>query len=168
MVERGGLLLEKIMKVVTSTMLVAMVVLVLMQVLFRYLLNFSLAWTEEISRYLFVWISLLGAGLAFNRGEHSGYESLVNALPKRLGMLLLVLGDLGVGALVAVMGLGSIELIKFGRFQFTPALMWPMSYIYWVFPVSAAVFLAYVGISIKHRLQSMFGGRAAVRGVEAN
>ena len=40
----------------------------LLQVFFRYVLNASLSWSEELTRLLFVWLTFLGFGLAAQRG----------------------------------------------------------------------------------------------------
>ena len=70
--EKLAALTERGLKVFTGTLLAAMVVVILLQVTFRYALNLSLAWTEEVGRYLFVWICLFGASLAYRYGQHSG------------------------------------------------------------------------------------------------
>src|SRR5262245_37635623 len=81
--ERAARVVEGWLEVVTGTLLVAMVLVILAQALFRYVLNLSLAWTEEVGRYLFVWVCLLGASLAYRMGQHSGYETVVQALPSK-------------------------------------------------------------------------------------
>ncbi len=52
------------------TLLVAIVVITFVQVLSRYVLQTSLAWTEELARYLFIWLASLGAAFAFKTRSH--------------------------------------------------------------------------------------------------
>jgi TRAP-type C4-dicarboxylate transport system permease small subunit len=61
-----------------------MFVSVLIQIFFRYVLQSPLTWTEEASRYSFIWIVLLGAAFAVRKKEHVVMEVLVNRFPARL------------------------------------------------------------------------------------
>jgi TRAP-type C4-dicarboxylate transport system permease small subunit len=64
--------------------LLVMFVSVLIQIFFRYVLQSPLTWTEEASRYSFIWIVLLGAAFAVRTKEHVVMEVLVNRFPKPL------------------------------------------------------------------------------------
>lgn len=57
------------------------VILIFTQVLFRYLLNNSLNWTEELAKYLFVWMTFIGAACAFKDKIHIGVDFFVGLLP---------------------------------------------------------------------------------------
>lgn len=52
------------------TLLVSIVVVTFVQVLSRYVLQTSLAWTEELARYFFIWLASLGAAYAFKTRSH--------------------------------------------------------------------------------------------------
>lgn len=67
--------LEEIFLVAT---LVAMVVLIFVQVLCRYLFNFSLSWSEELARYIHVWQIWIGASFAVRKQEHIRVEAFRN------------------------------------------------------------------------------------------
>jgi TRAP-type C4-dicarboxylate transport system permease small subunit len=54
--------------IVIGTMVI--VVATFLQVLFRYFFNYSLAWTDETSRYTFVWITFIGAAVALKENKH--------------------------------------------------------------------------------------------------
>ena len=62
-------------------MMAAMAIIVFIQVVFR-VIGSSLPWSEEMSRYLAVWITFIGAALGVKRGAHVGVEALKVALPK--------------------------------------------------------------------------------------
>lgn len=72
----------------------AMVVMVLGNVILRYTLNSGIDMSEEMSRYLFVWLTFIGAVVAFREGAHLGVDSLVAHLPRTGKMVCLVLSDL--------------------------------------------------------------------------
>lgn len=50
----------------------------------RYLQLFSLPWSEELSRYIMVWMAYLGASVGIKRNAHLGVEVLINMLPKKI------------------------------------------------------------------------------------
>lgn len=80
-------LLDKIIwRVVDFIILVAvvsMVVLITLQVGSR-LFGHSLAWTEELSRFLFIWTVWLGLAAGFRSGQHPALNMLINVMPARL------------------------------------------------------------------------------------
>lgn len=67
--------------------LAAMVVMVFGNVVLRYLFNDGIIVSEELSRFLFLWLTFLGAVVVLRRGGHLGFKTLVQLLP-RLGRLL--------------------------------------------------------------------------------
>lgn len=71
---------QRVLEVGTALLLAVMAAIVATEVFCRYILNASLAWSEELSRYLFIWVSFLGAVIALVRGSHIGVDSLVRRL----------------------------------------------------------------------------------------
>ncbi len=65
-------------------MFAAMVGIIFFQVIMRYVFNNSLSWSEEMGKFLFVWISWLGIGIGHRRKEHIKITMLVDKLPYRL------------------------------------------------------------------------------------
>ena len=80
--------LERIFDVIEQGLGVALLLLmfasVLIQIFFRYVLHSPLTWTEEASRYSFIWIVLLGAAFAVRRKEHVVMDVLVKRFPSSL------------------------------------------------------------------------------------
>jgi TRAP-type C4-dicarboxylate transport system permease small subunit len=62
-------------------LLCLIVILIFIQVLFRYLLNNSLNWTEELAKYLFIWMIFIGAACVFKDKIHIGVDFFVSLLP---------------------------------------------------------------------------------------
>lgn len=87
----------------------------------------SLPWTEEVSRYLMIWIVFLGAAVAARSGKLIGVEFIVHALPASLGRFVkyvaLVL-SMVFYILLCVVGW---QWIEFGRSQSSPVLEIPIS-----------------------------------------
>jgi TRAP-type C4-dicarboxylate transport system permease small subunit len=64
--------------------LVAIVGVTFIQVLFRYIFHLSLAWSEELARYLFLWLAALASAYAFKLKSHFALRFLVNRFGKNL------------------------------------------------------------------------------------
>lgn len=90
--------------VLAAILLALMVVIILTQVFFRYVLNSALPWPEEAARFLMLWMTGLAAPAIYRRGGFVAIDMLEVAIPKRAAALLqLVL--LLISALVLVMAL---------------------------------------------------------------
>ena len=96
-------ILKHPLETVLCLLLVATVVVTFSQVVTRYFLHVSLSWSEEVARFLFVWIATLGAAYGFKTKAHFAIVFLVNRFSRRLQRL--------VGALVVF--IASIFLIVF-------------------------------------------------------
>lgn len=71
-------------RVLVAGMFAVMVLIAFVNILGRYLFHYSLAFTEEVTIYLFVWMTIVGSGIAFERGGHLGMVSLHRRLPPRI------------------------------------------------------------------------------------
>jgi len=67
---------------------IAIFVIVVLAVIFRYGFGQAVSWTEEVPRYLLIWVSFLGAAACVLRREHVGFDVLFNALPKKVRRVL--------------------------------------------------------------------------------
>lgn len=109
-----------------SGMLVAAVA----QVVSRYVFNAPLTWSEELSRYLFIWLSFLGAWVAWNRREHLGIDVLPELVPTRWrGPLLRLLEVLTLIFAVTSMYFGQ-KILSVSMRQPSAALRIPMVWVY--------------------------------------
>ena len=64
------------------------------QVVFRYIFNNSLSWSEEIVRYLFVWLTFLGGALAIKTKSHIAVEFFIELLPDKYLKYIKILNQL--------------------------------------------------------------------------
>ena len=71
-------------KNIAGVLLSAMLLMILAQVFYRYVLNDSLAWTEELAKYLMVWVACLVAPWAYRENLNVSIEMFADALPKVL------------------------------------------------------------------------------------
>lgn len=71
---------------VLCILLVSVVLVTFGQVLFRYVFRWSLAWSEELARYLFMWLAALGAAYAFKTKAHFALMFMVDKLSAKRRM----------------------------------------------------------------------------------
>jgi len=128
---------------VAAALLVAMSATVFTNVVCRYLLDASLAWYEEVSRFLLIWIVFVGAVIAFIKGDHLGIDVVLSFLPRRLSRVVTVAADLLVIIALLVMLQGgwemAIDSLESGWVASSVPI--PYGWVYMVGPVSAALML---------------------------
>ena len=133
--------INRLFELIVIGVYVALVVDITAAVFFRYVLNDSLVWGEELARYLFVWLVFLGAGLGVGKNVHVGVDSFVRMLP--LGPRKLM--QLGVEAavmafLVALIAVG-VNLAMASAHMQTLLLNVSIAYVYLAAPVGGALML---------------------------
>lgn len=70
--------INKVVSYVGMAIFVVLIVACVMQVFFRFVLNNSLSWTEELARYCFIWMHLLGASLLIESHSHATVTALLD------------------------------------------------------------------------------------------
>lgn len=84
----------KLLSLIIAASLAVMVVLVFGNVIMRYGFNSGITVSEELSRWLFVWLTFLGAIVAMKDGAHLGSDTLVSRMPLPIKKLFFVVGHL--------------------------------------------------------------------------
>lgn len=95
--------------------LALMVIVILLQVVFRYVFNNALPWPDEAARFLMLWMTGLIAPSAYRWGGFVAIDMVPTALPKRVGLLLmLILFVLSTFVLIVAIGFGWSHTMGFG------------------------------------------------------
>lgn len=114
------------------------VTLLFVQVIFRVIIMESLSWSEELSRFAFVWFAFLGASYAARLGAHNRVTIQFKLCPKLAKNIILLIADAIWILFNVVMIRESLnvisDMIEFPFFS--PALNWAMHYIYLIFPLA--------------------------------
>jgi TRAP-type C4-dicarboxylate transport system permease small subunit len=118
-----------------------MTVAVAVQVFFRYVLNQSLFWSEELARYLLVWLSFLGASVAYRRKAHPGIDILYAKLPASIRRISAIAVHLASLSLFAVMVFYGYRFAYFVRLQISPALYLPKWIVFSIIPISGSILM---------------------------
>lgn len=117
-----------------------MTAVVILQVFCRYILNYSLFWSEELARLQLVWLTFLGATVAYRRGMHPS----VDVLFRRISRLNRTRVQRVVHLVVLVFSLVIIwygfSFAFFVRNQITPALALPKWLVFSIIPISGLIF----------------------------
>ena len=124
--------------------LAIMVVLVFGNVVLRYTANSGITVSEELSRWLFVWLTFLGAVIALQEGAHLGTDTLVSRLPVGGKKLCLAVGHLLMLYICWLLFKGAWEQVVINRDSTSAAMEASMAWFYGcglVFAVLAAVIL---------------------------
>ena len=103
---------------------------VLLQVYARLFLPKSPHWTEEASRFLFIYTVSFASGLAIREKAFVNVDVFTNMLPKPAQRWLQILLDFLVGAFMAVVFYYSLKNLGIGRMQTSASLRVPMHYIF--------------------------------------
>lgn len=131
--------------VVASLLVGATVTLTFGQVVLRYLFNSPQTWVEEVGRYLFIWITFLGAAVAFARDTHIRVDAIVELFSRpvaRIGDLVRRLIELV--AVVALVYSGALVAWKHRNATFYTMPDVPMAIFYLAVPIGSALALFYV------------------------
>ena len=126
------------------TLLIGMTVVVFLQVVFRYVLTQPLHWSEELARYLFVWISMIGAALALHKRGHFGLEFFFQKLPERTRRWGQIVIHVLVGGLILVILIQGIMLVQKTAQQESPAMGMSMGLAYASLPAGAALMVIHL------------------------
>lgn len=130
---------EKVLDWLTSAILVALLLIVLAQIVSRYVFNSSLSWTEEAARYLMIWGVLLGAGLAYLNGYLISIEIFIDRFPARLRRVIQVVNRLLSLFFTGILTVYGVNLCIMGAQMESPALEIPYLWIYLAVPVGAGL-----------------------------
>jgi TRAP-type C4-dicarboxylate transport system permease small subunit len=132
------------LSVVMAACLAVMVVLVFGNVVLRYAFNSGIALSEEVSRWLFIWVTFLGAIVALREHGHLGTDMLVSRLPVAGKKICLVAGQLLMLYLTWLLFQGSLAQARINWDVAAPVTGASMAVVYGAgiaFAVSAAVLL---------------------------
>jgi TRAP-type C4-dicarboxylate transport system permease small subunit len=117
----------------------AMAIIVFLQFFTRYALNNSIAWTEEIARYLLMCVGFLGGGLAVRRYSHIHVEFMYVYLPDWLARALSPLVDIIRVVFFAYATILCWQVTKIMHTQPMVVIDWPMSIVYGICTLGLAL-----------------------------
>ena len=121
-----------------------MAVMVLAQVIGRYLFNYSIDWAAETATFAQIWMIFLAAGLAMRQKLHVSVDALTNVLPVPILRIFTIIVAVPCLWFLWQAIVGSLTLINVGQIQTSPVLQIPM----WIPYLSLPLGLGYFGLEL--------------------
>ena len=127
---------------IAKMMMLAMVIIVAVQVFCRYVLDFSIRWSEEVPLILMVWFGFISMAIGVKKRLHISIELFFSLMPEKMQFIVLKLVDLLVALFGACMVYYGYKLAMFTMSSTLPATKLPTGFLYMVIPV-AGVLITY-------------------------
>jgi TRAP-type transport system small permease protein len=121
------------------TLFSAMVIVTAVGVFFRYVLNAALPWAEEADRYLFIWLSFVGASITMRHKAHIAVDILVRSFAPAVRNWVALLAQAAILAFLVVVFWASGPVIEVTSQTRTTATDIPMSWVYLAVPVGSVL-----------------------------
>lgn len=132
--------INKILRFIVIIMLSVMSVVVFAQVLFR-IVHLSIPWSEELSKYLLIWSTFLGAAICIRKGSLVGLEFLKNSMSEEKQKILQTILNLIVCAMLLFLINVGFWAVRRVWFQITPVLKLSMGLMYAAIPIGSVFML---------------------------
>ncbi|MDQ7729548.1 TRAP transporter small permease [Halomonas sp. SpR8] len=153
LLQRTERFLDAILQPVVFAGMAALIGVITLQIVSRVLFT-AVGWTEEVARFLLVWITFLAGTLAFQRGRHIAVTFVVDALPGRLRQIARIAALLIVLAFMITLIVIGYRYMQVQSFQKSASLRLSMTYVYAVMPICAAMMAWYALVDIVELLMN--------------
>lgn len=155
---RLKLAVDRVIAAFSVIVMIALVMCVVWQVFSRYVLNQPSTLTDELARFLMIWVGLLGAAYTVGAQRHLSIDLLFMSINKRKQALLSLFINLLIFSFAgSVIVTGGIKLINktLATVQVSAAMQIPMGYVYIILPLSGAVMMFYALWFIHQNIQQL-------------
>jgi TRAP-type C4-dicarboxylate transport system permease small subunit len=127
-----------------TALVMALTIVVSYQVFSRYA-DFvpRFIWTEEASRFCFIWVVMLGAAIAVREGSHFTIDVLPQSMPEWLSRFVVILGLLTIAVIGGLMVLGGLRFVEVGLDRISTTSGIRLAWVYAALPVSGISILVF-------------------------
>jgi len=153
-----------LLELILAAMLGALVLVVLAGVVSRYFVSSPLPWSEEVARYLFIWISFMGAGVGVKHSANFGLNLLAGRLSPRAHWSLEIAVHLVVACFGAVLAFYGWQILPIVGMQRGSSVPISLSYTFLAIPVGGALMLAFSLVRLRHAVRAFTTGTPAHAG----
>lgn len=147
-------ILQNFEDIIASIFISITTVLVIINIILRYIFNSGLVWSEEVATGCFVWSVFIGSVAVFKHRGHVGVDLIVKRLPQAMQLGVRLITDLILVVLNGYMAYLSVLYIQTSYTKMTPVLGVSSAYI------SSSVLIAFVlmtAYSVKFVIEDLFG-----------
>lgn len=133
--------IEKLEKMFLMITVAIMIIVIVYQVILRYVFSASNAWSEELARYLFIYDVMIAAAIATRKNSHLQIDAFINMLkPKTKAIYTIIATAVGIVFLVFLLGYSMI-LCQAAADNISAGLKIPMSIPYACMPIGAVLMI---------------------------
>jgi TRAP-type transport system small permease protein len=137
--------LRAILRYFSITSMLIMLFVIFGQVITRYFFDWTPEWSEELSRFLFVWVVFLGSALIMGESGHLAVQFLPLKFKDRpFGKFLDIVINISSYIFIGILFWQGLRMTRVMTFQMSPGMDIPMSYVYAVIPVSCVLMMLFV------------------------
>lgn len=149
-----------LLKVITFLVVIlsiTLVVVVFANVISRYFLDASLAWSSEAARFLFIWTSFLGIVLANAKFEHMKFDLVVSRAPEKISRIISIAAYLIMLVVMCFIVRGGITIVINDLTWMTPALNISYGFVYSIVPFCVTILILQTVARIYANVKILFG-----------
>jgi TRAP-type C4-dicarboxylate transport system permease small subunit len=134
----------------TMACIAVMSILVIAQVVLRYVFNDPLTWSEEMARIFFIYLSFIGIGAAYGRRRHMFIDAFIIVLPAKMKRAVrYAVTGIASAFLLAVIVITARSMAELYRVDITtPALEYPMAFVYLVIPLGLSALITQMWLDL--------------------
>jgi TRAP-type C4-dicarboxylate transport system permease small subunit len=145
---------------VGGAILAVMAGAVFLQVVLRFVGSAGFDGLEEVPRFLFVWLVMIGSAAAMQRGQHTVLDYFVNQLtPRGRALVLIAVNGAGIVLFATLIKL-SLILVPNAQLQTSAGLGLPLGWVYAAVPVGSALIILPMLVQILNALKSLWPKRS--------
>ena len=133
--------IDNIVEWISAILAIGVVIVCLLQIVFRFIIQAPLSWSEELSRYLFIWFVYIGGYLSTRSNSQLGITFFVDSMPKTIGKVVSAFSQLLVFFYQAIVVFYGFQLVSRVMNQPSAVLRVPMGIIYAAIPVGMALMI---------------------------
>jgi TRAP-type transport system small permease protein len=148
-------ILKTALQILAALMLLAIVLIVLSNVFFRYFLHIGLGWTEEAARFLQISMTFVAAAAAVKEWGHFQLLITTKWISPRYLRLVRLFAVFMVLVMSAILVRYGIAITQVSWFQASPTMEWSMGYLYSIVPVSGGIMFVF---ALEHLVNLLRGG----------
>lgn len=165
LLKRLNTVLLSICKYLIIIIVAVIAAILIAAVVFRYGLNSALSWAEELSKYLMVWLTFLGAPIALRQFGHINIDLFVGMLPARLEQFSHLLISLIIALTMGIVLWKGWGFAQLGARQVASSFNLSMFYLYVAVPIGSALTVL---VAIEQALQALAGIFDPDKGLDAS
>jgi TRAP-type C4-dicarboxylate transport system permease small subunit len=151
----------RLLRVVLTILMGVLILPVTLQILARFV-DFipRYIWTEEVARFCFVWIIMIGAMIAVRDGTHFDLDVLPHSRNPAVEAAMRLLVRIAMLAVAIIFTVYGWQFVRFGWNQTSEIAELPMIWIFASFPLAGVTWLAFLGEKVLEDLRLLRGGGA--------